>query len=141
MTAFTPETPVPATASATVPNAKNSTNDFTIEQYPTHSPAWLEDAEHDIRVPVTRIELEDSDGRTNAPVHVYRTVGPGSVPEEGLPALRFPWIEGRLDTETYAARGHRIADDGRAAVRRGSALTAVGGVANRSHSGPSPAGP
>lgn len=116
MTAFTPETPAPATTSASAPLHEK----FTLEQYPTHSPAWVDDEEHGIRVPVTRIELEDSNGRANDPVDVYRTVGPGSIPEEGLPALRFPWIENRLDTETYDARGHRIADDGRAAVRRGA---------------------
>ncbi|UVI36578.1 phosphomethylpyrimidine synthase ThiC [Brevibacterium spongiae] len=141
MTAFTPETPVPATTVPTerdlgpTPDANEAAASvrgsedqsvrkpedwFTLEQYPTHSPDWVEDAEHQVRVPVTRIELDDTDGRANDPVHVYRTVGPGSVPEEGLPALRFPWIDSRLDTETYAARGHRIADDGRAAVRRGA---------------------
>ena len=116
MTAFTPETPAPATTSSDA----DSHDAFTLEQYPTHSPAWVDDTDHGIRVPVTRIELEDSNGRANDPVDVYRTVGPGSIPEEGLPALRFPWIENRLDTETYDARGHRIADDGRAAVRRGA---------------------
>ena len=121
MTAFTPETPAPATASPdAVSSAAAADDQFTLEQYPTHSPAWIDDEEHGIRVPVTRIELEDSNGRANDPVDVYRTVGPGSIPEEGLPALRFPWIENRLDTETYDARGHRIADDGRAAVRRGA---------------------
>ncbi|WP_210604353.1 phosphomethylpyrimidine synthase ThiC [Brevibacterium oceani] len=145
MTAFTPETTAPATTSRNAsdpqadptlhnasapldgPAASDNTaaesearETFTLEQYSTHSPAWLEDAEHDIRVPVTRIELEDSNGRANDPVEVYRTVGPGSVPEEGLPALRFPWIDSRLDSETYEARGHLIADDGRAAVRRGA---------------------
>ncbi len=116
MTAFTPETPAPATTSSDA----DSHDEFTLEQYPTHSPAWVDDTEHGIRVPVTRIELEDSNGRANDPVDVYRTVGPGCIPEEGLPALRFPWIENRLDTETYDARGHRTADDGRAAVRRGA---------------------
>lgn len=116
MTAFTRETPAPATTSSDA----DSHDQFTLEQYPTHSPAWVEDEEHGIRVPVTRIELEDANGRANDPVDVYRTVGPGSIPEEGLPALRLPWIENRLDTETYDARGHRIADDGRAAVRRGA---------------------
>jgi phosphomethylpyrimidine synthase len=121
MTAFTPETPAPATASPdAVSSAAAADDQFTLEQYPTHSQAWVEDAEHNIRVPVTRIDLDDSNSKPNQPVHVYRTVGPGSVPEEGLPAMRFPWIDARLDTETYEARGHLIADDGRAAVRRGA---------------------
>ena len=149
MTAFTPETPasrtpeVPARDTAEAPaeaymaskatkasettgtapespSSPTSPDSFSTEQYSTHSQAFVEDAEHGIRVPVTRIDLDDTDGRANDPVHVYRTVGPGSVPEEGLPAMRFPWIDGRLDTETYEARGHLIADDGRAAVRRGA---------------------
>jgi phosphomethylpyrimidine synthase len=90
------------------------------EQYHTHSLAWLEDAEHGIHVPVTEIALEPSGEHPNPPVQVYRTMGPGSVPEQGLPPQREPWIIAREDTETYAARGHRLEDDGRAAVRRGA---------------------
>ena len=83
MTAFTLETPAPATASPdAVSSAAAADDQFTLEQYPTHSPAWIDDEEHGIRVPVTRIELEDSNGRANDPVDVYRTVGPGSLPEE-----------------------------------------------------------
>ena len=37
-------------------------------------------------MPVTAISLADSpDGSTNDDVHVYRTAGPGSDPEVGLP--------------------------------------------------------
>lgn len=69
---------------------------------------------------MTEIALESSGEHPNPPVQVYRTMGPGSVPEQGLPPQREPWIIAREDTETYAARGHRLEDDGRAAVRRGA---------------------
>lgn len=92
------------------------------EQHPAHRLGWVRDAEHGIRVPVTEILLGDSpDGTANEPVRVYRTMGPGSVPEEGLDPWRADWIGARGDTETYEARGHRLIDDGRAAVRRGGA--------------------
>ena len=123
MTAPTPATNRPTAAPRqTVPaeNSENTPADFALEQYPTHSLAWVEDREHGIRVPVTRIDLDDTNGRPNEPVHVYRTVGPGAVPEQGLPPHRAEWIAGRDDTEDYAARGHLIEDDGRAAVRRGA---------------------
>ncbi len=123
MTAPTPETTRPTAAprqSAPAENPESTPADFALEQYPTHSLAWVEDREHGIRVPVTRIDLDDTNGRPNEPVHVYRTVGPGAVPEQGLPPHRAEWIADRDDTEDYAARGHLIEDDGRAAVRRGA---------------------
>lgn len=92
------------------------------EQHPTHRPGRLTDPTHDISVPVTEIHLDDSpDGTPNAPVQVYRTMGPGSVPEEGLIPWREQWIAERDDTETYNHRGHQLLDDGRAALRRGAA--------------------
>ncbi|MFC9441930.1 MULTISPECIES: phosphomethylpyrimidine synthase ThiC [Brevibacterium] len=123
MTAPTPETTRPTVAPRPTAPAENSASTpagFALEQYPTHSLAWVEDREHGIRVPVTRIDLDDTNGRPNEPVHVYRTVGPGAVPEQGLPPHRAEWIADRDDTEDYAARGHLIEDDGRAAVRRGA---------------------
>lgn len=92
------------------------------EQHPTHRPGRLTDPTHDISVPVTEIHLDDSpDGTPNAPVQVYRTMGPGSVPEEGLIPWREQWIAERDDTETYNHRGHQLLDDGRPALRRGAA--------------------
>ncbi|GAA1628324.1 phosphomethylpyrimidine synthase ThiC [Brevibacterium sanguinis] len=123
MAAPTPETTRPTAAprpTAPAENPGSTPADFALEQYPTHSLAWVEDREHGIRVPVTRIDLDDTNGRPNEPVHVYRTVGPGAVPEQGLPPHRAEWIADRDDTEDYAARGHLIEDDGRAAVRRGA---------------------
>ncbi|WLP88406.1 phosphomethylpyrimidine synthase ThiC [Corynebacterium stationis] len=93
----------------------------TAEQHPAHSLSWLEDAEHGIKVPVTAIAQADSpDGTPNEPLKVYRTMGPGSVPEQGLAPWRAEWIAARGDTATYEARGARLEDDGRTAVRRGA---------------------
>lgn len=66
--------------------------------------------------PVTRVSL--TNGET---FERYCTSGPGSDPAVGLPPLRADWIDARGDTETYAGREARLDDDGRAAVRRGSA--------------------
>ncbi|PWI27563.1 phosphomethylpyrimidine synthase ThiC [Pseudoglutamicibacter cumminsii] len=92
------------------------------EQYESHRLAWVEDKEHGIRVPVTEIsQLDSPDGTPNPPLQVYRTMGPGSVPEEGLAPWREQWILERGDVETYEARGRKLEDDGRSAVRRGAA--------------------
>ncbi|WP_268914764.1 phosphomethylpyrimidine synthase ThiC [Antribacter soli] len=91
------------------------------ENYPTHRLDHLADAEHGIRVPVTRVSLDDSPSGPNEPVTLYRTAGPGSDPTTGLPPLRAEWIAGRGDVETYPGRDRDLYDDGRAAVRRGGA--------------------
>lgn len=92
------------------------------EQYESHRLAWVEDKEHGIRVPVTEIsQLDSPDGTPNPPLQVYRTMGPGSVPQEGLAPWREQWILDRGDVETYEARGRKLEDDGRSAVRRGAA--------------------
>jgi phosphomethylpyrimidine synthase len=79
----------------------------------------------EIRVPFTQVHLDDSPGQTgplpNAPLRLYDTSGPGSVSEQGLPALRAAWVQGRDDVEPYSGRGHSLADDGRSAQRRGTA--------------------
>ena len=66
-------------------------------------------------VPVTRVSL--TNGET---FDRYCTSGPGSDPTSGLPPVRAAWIEGRGDTEEYAGRRTRLADNGRSAVRRGA---------------------
>ncbi|MGO1839335.1 MAG: phosphomethylpyrimidine synthase ThiC [Candidatus Microbacterium stercoravium] len=91
------------------------------EQHPSHRLGWAEDPSHGIRVPVTEIsQLDSPDGSPNAPLRVYRTMGPGSVPEEGLYPSRAVWIAARGDTDANAARGHRLLDVGRRAGRRGA---------------------
>lgn len=107
-----------ATSSAEVSSADAQQR----EQYESHRLAWIEDKEHGIRVPVTEIsQLVSPDGSPNPPLQVYRTMGPGSVAEEGLAPWRERWILERGDVETYEARGRKLEDDGRSAVRRGAA--------------------
>jgi phosphomethylpyrimidine synthase len=80
------------------------------------------DGPQGVRVPFCEVALSDSPARNgatpNAPVRLYDTSGPGSVPTEGLPSLRRPWILGRGDVEEYEGRPVNRRDDGRAAVRR-----------------------
>ncbi|MGD0391573.1 MAG: phosphomethylpyrimidine synthase ThiC [Acidimicrobiales bacterium] len=75
-----------------------------------------------VRVPFTEVALSDTAGpdgpRPNRPVTLYDTSGPGSVPAEGLPPLRLPWIAGRRDVVEHRGRAATRRDDGRAAVRR-----------------------
>ncbi len=77
----------------------------------------------DLRVPlreVTLAETKHPNGRieVNEPVRLYDTSGPwgdrdfrGDV-EQGLPALRLPWILGRGDVATYEGRSVRPEDNG-----------------------------
>jgi thiamine biosynthesis protein ThiC len=88
----------------------------------SHTLAFIQDAEHGIRVPVTEISLEASpDGNANGPFRTYRTEGPGSDPVRGLAPFRTQWINQRSDTEAYSGRERRLDDDGRSALRRGGA--------------------
>ncbi|KRE35768.1 phosphomethylpyrimidine synthase [Janibacter sp. Soil728] len=97
-----------------------------LEVHAQHRREELVDArDPSIRVPVTAIALADSpDGTPNEDVLVYRTVGPGSDPQSGLPQGRADWIAGRGDVETYEGRPRHLMDDGRSAVRRGDASLA-----------------
>lgn len=96
-----------------------STPSTPVQQHPTHRRGWIED--HGIRVPVTEIHQENSpDGSPNPPLQVYRTAGPGNVPEEGLAPWRDEWIRARGDTRVRRIRERQLIDDGRAAVRRGA---------------------
>ncbi|MBO9705576.1 MAG: phosphomethylpyrimidine synthase ThiC, partial [Arthrobacter sp.] len=93
----------------------------SLQQSPAHSLEFLT-GDDGIAVPVTSIQLDDSpDGTANAPFQAYRTVGPGSEPEHGLPALRAGWIASRGDVEEYEGRQRDLLDDGRSAARRGAA--------------------
>ncbi|MDU5018117.1 MAG: phosphomethylpyrimidine synthase ThiC, partial [Corynebacterium sp.] len=88
------------------------------ENHPKHSYSPIH---HDgLEVPETEIQLDDSPQGPNEPFRVYRTRGPECAPEVGLPALRSEWISERGDTKEYAGRGRELADDGRAAQRRGA---------------------
>ncbi|APE12447.1 phosphomethylpyrimidine synthase ThiC [Rhodococcus pyridinivorans] len=88
----------------------------------SHALSYVHDEEHDLRVPVTEIRLNDSPGGVpNPPLQVYRTAGPGSDPLVGLPPTRSDWIAARGDVEHYPGRERDLLDDGRSAVRRGEA--------------------
>ena len=88
------------------------------ENHPKHSYSPIH--HNGLEVPETEIQLEDSPQGPNEPFRVYRTRGPECAPEEGLPAPRSEWISERGDTEEYTGRGRELADDGRAAQRRGA---------------------
>ena len=77
----------------------------------------------DVRVPMREIELSATksfDGRleANEPVRVYDCSGPWGDPEfrgtveEGLPALRAPWIQARADVHEYEGREVKPQDNG-----------------------------
>lgn len=90
------------------------------EQHPAHTLAYR--VSEGISVPVTQIQLAGSpNGELNEPLQVYRTSGPGSEPTQGLQPFREPWILERGDVETYEGRERNLHDDGRSAVRRGTA--------------------
>ena len=84
--------------------------------HPTVHPAHERVLDGPLGVPVTRVQL--TNGET---FDRYCTSGPGCAPETGLPALRSGWIAARSDTEEYDGRQTRLLDNGRSAVRRGSA--------------------
>lgn len=89
------------------------------ENHPKHSYSPIR--HNGLEVPETEIHLDDSPHAPNEPFRVYRTRGPECAPEQGLPALRTEWIQKRADTEEYQGRNRELADDGRAAQRRGAA--------------------
>jgi len=89
---------------------------------PTSTPfrrkVYVEGSRPGVAVPFTEVVL----GGGEPSLRLYDTSGPGSDPDRGLPPLRSEWITGRGDVETHTgARSASLRDDGRAAVRRGSA--------------------
>lgn len=84
---------------------------------PARTKVYVPSQPSGIPVPFTEVAL----AAPNEPFTLYDTSGPGSTPEEGLPALRAEWIAARGDVETYAGRERNLADDGRSALRRGAA--------------------
>ncbi|CAN5617184.1 phosphomethylpyrimidine synthase ThiC [soil metagenome] len=91
---------------------------------PNSTRVYLEGTLHsDVRVPMREISLSPTksyDGTVteNAPVRVYDTSGPWGDPdfegdvEQGLPALRRPWIMDRKDVEEYEGRAVLPQDNG-----------------------------
>ena len=94
------------------------------EQLPASSRVYVEGVLHpEVRVPMREITLaltKAFNGRIeeNEPVRVYDTSGPWGDPafkgtaEEGLPAVRSSWIEGRGDVEAYDGRPVLPQDNG-----------------------------
>jgi phosphomethylpyrimidine synthase len=75
------------------------------------SKVYVQGSRPDVRVPFAEIALADG----NPPVRLYDTSGPGCDPDEGLPALRRPWVLERGDVEAVLAEGP--ANRGRTVLR------------------------
>ncbi|MGA7417999.1 MAG: phosphomethylpyrimidine synthase ThiC [Acidimicrobiales bacterium] len=101
-----------------------TTVDVSLGQSPDHHrrKVYVDAGPTGVRVPFVEVSLADSpsqDGPVgNPPLRLYDTSGPGSVPDEGLPPLRRPWITGRSDVAEYEGRTVNRRDDGRGAHRR-----------------------
>ncbi len=87
-----------------------------MQLHPNHSTVHRTGSREDLSVPFTRVAL--TNGET---FDRYRTAGPGSDPEVGLPLLRTHWVAQRADTEEYDGRATQLLDNGKTAVRRGEA--------------------
>lgn len=109
---------------------------LTVAPFTGSSRIYVEGPRPDIRVPMRKIELSESNlpggvTRPNPPVYVYDTAGdfgdPGKKVDitEGLTALRAPWIAERGDTETLPGPTSnygkaRLTDPATAGLRFGS---------------------
>ncbi len=113
----------PFEGTTTMTDATTPSDPATTAAVPAHhrSKVYV-DGPQGVRVPFLEVALSDSPARNgatpNAPVRLYDTSGPGSVPTVGLPSLRRPWITARGDVAEYDGRPVNRRDDGRAAVRR-----------------------
>ena len=103
---------------------KDSIQPHSSDQLPKSKRVYVQGALHpDLRVPLREIELSPTkafNGQTepNQPVRVYDCSGPwgdlsftGSS-EEGLPALRAPWVHARGDVAEYEGREVKPMDNG-----------------------------
>ena len=91
---------------------------------PNSSRVYISGVLHpDVRVPMREISQSPTRGpndrvEENPPVRVYDCSGPWGDPaftgtaENGLPALRAPWINARADAEEYAGREVQPIDNG-----------------------------
>jgi len=110
----------------------DSVGKAAIKPFPGSEKVFIQGSRDDIRVPMRKISLADTDAsfgsEKNAPVYVYDTSGPYTDPsasidlQKGLPSVRSRWIEERNDTiqldgpsSTYGQ--HRLDDDSLAALR------------------------
>ncbi len=90
---------------------------------PNSSRVYVAGQQAGVSVPMREITLsptKDFNGRIlqNEPVRVYDTSGPWGDPafngtvQDGLPALREPWIAARADVESYTGRQATARDNG-----------------------------
>src|SRR3569832_2172520 len=103
---------------------KDSIEPHSSDQLPASKRVYIPGQIHpDVSVPKREISLAETksyQGATeaNEPVRVYDCSGPCGDPaftatvEQGLPALRAPWIAARADTEEYDGRTITPRDDG-----------------------------
>ena len=95
------------------PNQKGSSPN----EKPAREKVYVAGERPDVRVPFTQVNLTEPE----PPFLLYDTSGPGSNPSVGLPPLRLDWIKERDDTTEILGRAADLRDDGRRAVRDGSA--------------------
>ena len=97
-------------------NAPNQEGSSPSEK-PAREKVYVAGERPDVRVPFTQVNLTEPE----PPFLLYDTSGPGSDPSVGLPPLRLDWITERDDTTEIVGRAADLRDDGRRAVRDGSA--------------------
>ncbi len=97
-------------------NAPNQEGSSPSEK-PAREKVYVAGERPDVRVPFTQVNLTEPE----PPFLLYDTSGPGSNPSVGLPPLRLDWITERDDTTEIVGRAADLRDDGRRAVRDGSA--------------------
>ena len=97
-------------------NAPNQEGSSPSEK-PAREKVYVAGERPDVRVPFTQVNLTEPE----PPFLLYDTSGPGSNPSVGLPPLRLDWIKERDDTTEILGRAADLRDDGRRAVRDGSA--------------------
>ncbi len=95
------------------PNQKGSSP----SEKPAREKVYVAGERPDVRVPFTQVNLTEPE----PPFFLYDTSGPGSNPSVGLPPLRLDWIKERDDITEIVGRSADLRDDGRRAVRDGSA--------------------
>ncbi|UZJ77966.1 phosphomethylpyrimidine synthase ThiC [Fictibacillus sp. KU28468] len=103
-------------------NVQNESKFSLKSQFPNSTKVYKTGSRPDIRVPMRRISLADTQtsGRDekNPPVVLYDTSGPytdlnyAADVEKGLPLLRENWVRDRNDTEQYDGRGIKPEDNG-----------------------------
>ncbi len=106
-----------------IADPKTSFEPHSSEQLPASKRVYVEGTLPGVRVPMREIALSPTKAfngkiEENEPVRVYDCSGPWGDPDftgtsdEGLPALRAPWISGRADVAEYDGREVLPQDNG-----------------------------